>query len=309
MEKHKKTPKTPVKYQCELCDFTSHHKTMYERHIKTDKHKRRKEAQKADLKYRCKLCNFYTNDKSKFDRHLNTKKHKTNQQQSHLTDQTNISMDVNPVVVQDDPKTVEDCNPVGAKPIMSEQQFQERLVKTLKHLLPELAITNNITNNTNSHNRISNNQINIFLNEKCADAISIQEFAKQLAFTIDDVLMKKHDALVSVINKNLDPLAVTERPVHCTNVVRRKWHVKDETEGWKNDNGSTLVREVNNSLLSKSPLQYTETFPNWMEVPKRKDEFVKILQMTSSDIEPKAEARVLSEVSNSTMLDVSKENE
>ena len=53
-------------------------------------------------------------------------------------------MDVNPVVVQDDPQTVEDCNPVGAKPIMSEQQFQERLVKTLKHLLPELAITNNM---------------------------------------------------------------------------------------------------------------------------------------------------------------------
>ena len=291
MEKEKKRE---AKYRCELCNFNSHDKTKYLKHLDTKKHTKTKEDQKKTAKYCCELCNFYSNNKTKFDHHLATKKHKK------------------VLIGENGSKSDADFQSKLINTLKEElhgslnEQFETKLVKTLKELLPQLALTNNITNNITNNNRISNNQINIFLNEKCADAISIQEFAKQLAFTIDDVFMKKHDALVSVINKNLDPLAMTERPVHCTNVVRRKWHVKDETDGWKKDDGGTLVREVNNSLLKNSPIQYTETFPNWMDVPKRKDEFVKIVQMTSSDMEPKAEARVLTAVSGLSQLDLSK---
>jgi len=186
------------------------------------------------------------------------------------------------------------------------EEFQNKLVNTLKELLPQIAPTN-ITHNTNNitnKNRISNNQINIFLHEKCADAMSIQQFAKQLTFTIEDVLMKKHDALVKVINQNLNPLAVTERPVHCTNVARRRWHVKDETEGWKKDDGGLLLRKVNDSLLRKSPAQYADAFPEFITQPKRQDEYVEIVRMTSTDLEPKAEARVLTSVGEANQLDM-----
>ena len=187
-------------------------------------------------------------------------------------------------------------------PLMTEDEFQNRLVKTLKEILPQMAPTIVTNNNITNKNRISNNQINIFLNEKCADAMSIQQFAKQLTFTIEDVLMKKHDALVKVINQNLHPLAVTERPVHCTNVARRRWHVKDETEGWKNDDGGLLLRKVNDSLLRKSPAQYAEAFPEFITQPKRQDEYVEIVRMTSTDLEPKAEARVLTSVGDTVEL-------
>jgi hypothetical protein len=199
---------------------------------------------------------------------------------------------------------------------LSEADFQTKLINTLKEVLPQVACANvtnnNVTNNnvTNNNvanitnnNRISNNQINIFLNEKCADAMSIQQFAKQLTFTIDDMLLQKHDALVKVINQNLNPLEMTERPVHCTNVARRRWHVKDETEGWHKDDGSTLINRVNNSLLRKSPVQYAETFPGWCTQPKRQNEYVHIVRMTSSDMEPKAEARVLTNVGQTAQLD------
>jgi len=188
------------------------------------------------------------------------------------------------------------------QPPMSEAEFQTKLVNTLKEVLPKVVSTN-ITNHHNVTNRITNNQINIFLNKQCADAMSIQQFAKQLAFTIDDVLLQKQEALVRVINKNLNPLKVTERPVHCTNVARRRWHVKDETEGWRKDDGSSLVNHVNNSLLQKSSSQFEETFPGWCSQTNKKDDYLRIITMITTNMEPKAEARVLTTIGNAIQLD------
>jgi uncharacterized protein YlaI len=199
---------------------------------------------------------------------------------------------------------VQDKAEFQSKIVDTQEKFQTKLVDTLKELLPQMAptnITNNNNNNTN--NRISNNQINIFLNEECADAMSIQQFARQLTFTIDDVLMKKQDALVKVINQNLDPLEVNERPMHCTNVARRRWHVKDETDGWKKDDGSSMIRRVNNGLIKKSPAQYAETFPDWFTEPKHQSGYMQIIGMTSADLDPKAEARVLTTVGQTVHLD------
>ena len=77
-----KDPKASAKYYCELCDFKSRNKTMFERHIDTAKHKRRKAEQNGAIKYCCKKCNYYSNDKTKFDRHLKTNKHKKNSEQT-----------------------------------------------------------------------------------------------------------------------------------------------------------------------------------------------------------------------------------
>lgn len=282
-----KNRKIGVSYHCELCDFHSNDKTMYQRHLNTKKHNANilltNAKSKDDIMCHCGKSYKHA---SSFSRHKKTcplMKHDTEKEKS----------------VKDN----------VIKPIMTEAEFQTRLVNTLKEIMPQMAqlastniTNNNITNNV-TNNRISNNQINIFLNEKCADAMSIQQFAKQLTFTIDDVLMKKHDALVKVIKQNLRPLEVTERPVHCTNVARRRWHVKDETEGWRKDDGSALVKHVNNSLLQKSPSQFNETFPGWSSQEKMKDDYIQIVTMTTSDMEPKAEARVLTTVGQELQLD------
>ena len=331
MEKAKKAGR---KYNCELCHFHSNDKTMYQRHLKTNKHKKSKAEQKVERnKYCCEACQFYSNDKTKFDRHRETTKHKGNVEEGIVANaaefqepglvalnqmelQTKLlNMEMEKMEIQNNmekekleiqtklfnmekEKLEIQNNMEKAKmefQTKMEEKIQERLVSTLKEMIPQMAptnITNNTNNTNNITNRISNNQINIFLSEKCAGAMSIQQFAKRLAYTIDDVLLKKHDVLVKVITQNLEPLKDTERPVHCSNAARRKWHVKDETDGWCKDDGSTLIRRVTNGLMG-SPLQYIEEFPDWNTNPNRLDEYIQIIQMTSSDMEPKAEARVL----------------
>ncbi len=44
---------------------------------------------------------------------------------------------------------------------------------------------------TNSNNNVIN--VNMFLNEKCADAMSIQNFANQLLVTMDDLSKSKKE--------------------------------------------------------------------------------------------------------------------
>ena len=57
-------------------------------------------------------------------------------------------------------------------------EMQSAHANVLHSIIPKIGNNNN---NTNSNNKIIN--VQMFLNEKCADAMSIQHFAKQLEVT------------------------------------------------------------------------------------------------------------------------------
>lgn len=308
-DKFQIVPNSSKIYKCEVCNYSSVRKSQYERHLLTKKHNAKKCSDDANDKahYICHCGKSYKHASS-FSRHtrecihyqeLVTNGYKWVSNGLHVCE-CGKTYNHRQGLSRHRKKCILQQSAVIQQPI-SDEEFQNKLVNALKEVLPQMACTS-VTNNVTHNNRITNNQINVFLNEKCADAMSIQQFAKQLKFSIGDVLLQKQDALVKVINKNLNPLKVTERPVHCTNVARRKWHVKDETEGWKNDDGSTLVRYVNNSLLRKCPAQYAATFPAWSNDPNRKDEYIQIVSMTSREMEPKSEARVLTNLASNTEL-------
>ena len=280
-KKFQKVPKSSKIFRCEICDYSSVRKSQYERHLLTKKHKSNEiltfpnkilTNPNIENVFGC-LCGKSYKHRSTLSNHKKTCPLKSAESST---------------------------GEAAVQPVYTEAEFQTKLITILKDVLPHMAI-NNITNN---NQRISNNQINIFLNEKCGDAMSIQQFAKRLTFTIDEIMMEKQDALVSVINKNLNPLKETERPVHCTNVARRKWHVKDESEGWKQDDGTALVKSVSNIMLRKGPNQFAETYPDYVTNSNRKEEYIKIVQMASKDIEPKVEGRVLTMVGENNQLDI-----
>ena len=65
----------------------------------------------------------------------------------------------------------------------------------------------NTTNNT--HNKIIN--VQMFLDDKCRDAMSIQNFAKQIMITMDDLNKNKTDCISNVVLKNLMDIKCLER--------------------------------------------------------------------------------------------------
>jgi len=93
------------------------------------------------------------------------------------------------------------------------------------------------TQNINTQN---NNYINIqlYLDEKCKNAMPIMDFIKDLQFKLTDINPERPASTIESLSKcitdKLEDMDETERPVHCSDAKRLVFHVKDAS-GWTKD--------------------------------------------------------------------------
>ena len=59
------------KYKCVQCEFYTHIKTLYEKHLLTEKHKTGKKAIRSDKKYpeKCEKCDYKPNSNQRYIQH------------------------------------------------------------------------------------------------------------------------------------------------------------------------------------------------------------------------------------------------
>jgi hypothetical protein len=160
-------------------------------------------------------------------------------------------------------------------------------------------MTNN-TINSNNNNRIIN--VQMFLSEKCADAMSIQHFAKQLEVTLDDVCKSKKDCITNVVLKNLQPLSLTQRPFHCTNPKSKEWYIKDENQGWEEDSGEKLLQNAEESIRKKWVCEFESRYPEWMENDQLRVKYVEIAGSTTAELPEKTKLKLLRELAGEVHL-------
>ena len=102
------------------------------------------------------------------------------------------------------------------------------------------------TQNINTQN---NNYINIqlYLDEKCKNAMPIMDFIKDLQFKLTDINPERPASTIESLSKcitdKLEDMDETERPVHCSDAKRLVFHVKDAS-GW--------TKDVNNKKIDKA---------------------------------------------------------
>jgi len=71
-------------YFCEKCNYKTVVKQAYQKHLRSNKHKKKNKKSLPDLsrmyscKYECKCCKIYLSSNSEARRHIKTKKHKRN---------------------------------------------------------------------------------------------------------------------------------------------------------------------------------------------------------------------------------------
>ena len=158
-------------------------------------------------------------------------------------------------------------NIMGDKVILDKDEYIELLEKQNQ------TIVNNINNvkNVNSNNTVNQNiSINVFLNEYCKDAMSLEDFINKLQVTIKDIQNTKKlgyvDGMSGVLIKSLNDIPDTERPIHSTNKKKTKFVVKEEG-GWKEDDGSKV-----DSAVSKVKFKHVDALTEWeKENPNYKD--------------------------------------
>jgi hypothetical protein len=196
--------------------------------------------------------------------------------------------------------TVSDAE-VNFKEMFLESMKQNReLQKQITALIPMVGNNNSTThNNTNNTNNTTNNNnqfnLNFFLNEQCKDAIPLIDFVKSLQYDFDQLeYTGKHgfvEGVSKIIMDAMNQLDITKRPIHCTDVKRETFYVKDDEswkkEGERNKSIKTAIHNIRNRNLACVP-EWIRAHPNCkkMDDPNN-DLFIEIIgqYMDASEME------------------------
>lgn len=141
--------------------------------------------------------------------------------------------------------------------------FQKKLIEQNEKIIELSSKSTAIVNSNNNSNNHFN--INMFLNEKCKNAISINDFMKTLVIDADSVQYSATHGFVNgvtnIITNGLNKLDQYTRPFHCTDLKREIMYVK-VADAWKKDtNGNAIMMNVINMVVERNVRQ----IPAWAD--------------------------------------------
>ena len=136
--------------------------------------------------------------------------------------------------------------------------------------------------------------------------MTIQHFIKNLSIDIDDIANKKHGnyfkGVSNIIINNLKPLSITKRPIHCTDTKLSKWLINDAKEGWTEDNGFKMIKKTEFELTTHFNNSWILKYPNWEQDKNKKDKWIEIIHILTTDLPDKEINRTIKNISNECEL-------
>ncbi len=248
------------KYYCDYCDYLASRPSDLEKHKLTSKHKKIISEVKKDnfpsqeKKFQCHVCDRIYSFRSGLSKHkklcFSNKNDYKNENENLVTNE----------YIKDDNNINESEKGYDKDFIMDimkqNQEFQKFMMEQMVEISKNCKVTNN-TNNINSHNKTFNLQV--FLNEKCKDAMNIDEFVDSLKLTFTDLERVGELGFVKGISRifinGLKELDVYKRPIHCSDLKREVIHLKEDGV-WCKDNENKdsmkkLVKMIANKNINK----------------------------------------------------------
>ena len=239
-------PKSSKKYFCKECDYSTCKKSQYDRHLLTSKHQMddkwmTEKAQKAQNLFECSCGKRY-----KYRQGL----HK------HQLKCISIAHTEN----------IENAEDIDYKEMFLKMMKQNNeLMTQVTGLIPKVG-----NNNNNTIKQKFN--VNIFLNEECKDAITMNEFIKQIEVSLGNLLTTRDkgisEGVSDIFIENMNKLSVYERPIHCTDIKRETMYIKDEDKWQKDQNSVKLenaIQEVSRKSMNKLST-WKETNPDYEDM-------------------------------------------
>ena len=179
-----------------------------------------------------------------------------------------------------------------------------------------------ITNNTNSNNINNNNltncynqtfNMNLFLNEKCKDAMNMKDFVNSIQLDTDDLesvgKLGYVEGMSNILINNLNKTEVHKRPVHCSDIKRETLYVKDadkwEREGPDHEkmvNAVLAVEHKNVSLMG----EWAARHPRCMDSnTKENAQYFKLSKTVTDGAEEGNISKIIKRVAKNVLIDKS----
>ena len=307
-------------HTCSICNIVCSNESDFNNHLLSRIHKMLTSARKKKSKiYQCEKCDFICSKKSNFNNHLLTRKHKmlTSAHQLNSSPDRNYScpcgktfkhlpslsrhkrscdfknasdsykQSSNTEVTQN---TYVEADIDFKEMFLASMKQNQELQKQITELIPMVGNNNSTThNNTNNTNNTTNNNthfnLNFFLNEQCKDAIPLIDFVKSLQYDFDQLeYTGKHgfvEGVSKIIMDAMNQLDITKRPIHCTDVKRETFYVKDDEswkkEGERNRSIKTAIHNIRNRNLACVP-EWIRAHPNCKKIDDpNNDLFIEII--------------------------------
>lgn len=243
--------KVSQNFYCERCDYSTSVKSNYKKHLTTAKHKNdnndnKDDNKKVSGKFICEFCSRSFCYRSGLSRHFkscdiynknnNYKSLKKKKKEESATVTTKMLMEV----------------------LEQNKALQEKVIELSNKKQPTI-------NYTDCNNKKMT--INIFLNEVCKDAMNLTEFVENLKLSLDDLTYTKNNGFAKGISnifvKHLQHMEPTQRPIHCSDIKRLQFYVKDEDK-WEKDTEKIqkTINDVNQKQIQQIK-EWEKKYPNW----------------------------------------------
>ena len=246
-----------ILYYCEYCDYYAKRIDIIKKHLLTNKHGRNQMAiQKVEKggkggysKFSCTKCSKEFLSNSGLWRH---KKKCIISNELITSDNSN-----NKINILNENSITENVIIKELKDIIIEQQNQiSKQQEQISEMIPKIG-----NNNTTQNNKFN---IQVFLNEKCKDAINMTDFVKSIQVSIEQLDFTKQNGLANGLSKtimdNMNKLSVFERPMHCTDLKRETLYIKDE-DVWSKDNNKEKIKKA----IKKASGKNYNALQNWKD--------------------------------------------
>ena len=288
--------KVADKYICEKCDYRCIKKYNWDKHLLTAKHIKEttetfmeiKSGEKGQTDITCECGKIYKN-KSGLWKHQ--KKCKASEEKSKITEEnvTLVTEEKEENHEENNQKNMDILINLFQEQLKENKELKELIIEQQKKIL-EISAGTNITNNNNTTNNNKFN-LNIFLNEKCKDALNITDFINSIDVGFKDFENFGRLGYVGSINniliRELKGIDVYKRPFHCSDLKREVIHVKDNDTWVKDDDKKHMKRAI--KLIEHKNIKLV---PSWLKAnpkadditTKKHEEYMKILDNSMGEM-------------------------
>jgi hypothetical protein len=250
------TQKSAEILYCFICDFKCSKQSDLRRHMLTLKHKRKQMeteiTQKSAEKklYTCKICNKHYKCRSGLWKHNQLCIDKINED---INEDINENINENIIIIPEKTDNdIKQLTSVVLEAVKNNQDFQTQMLEMYKTIQ-----TNIIINNNNNSNNTFNMQV--FLNEECKDAMNISDFVNSVNIELEDLenvgKLGYVTGISNIIVKELKMLDVYKRPIHCSDIKRETFYIKDndiwEKETPENNKMKKTIKGISQKNMIK----------------------------------------------------------
>lgn len=288
-------------FYCEKCDYKCSKQFLWKQHISTRKHIWKHLETKPEKSIKCETCEKVFANRSGLWKHKQKciKKQKEESSSKDLTvlENSDCKDDLKSLIIKIMSDSSEKVNLLMNENKELRNQLREQS-QQITELIPKVG------NNNNNRNKFN---INVFLNEKCKDALSIDEFIEGIEISLTNLLTTKSkgqtEGITDIIMENMNKLSLYKRPVHCTDKKREILYIKNEQ--WKRDENmesiDKMLKQVEKKQL-KNIKKWMDNHPNYENSTEEQNEFTELLRECTKSIDDGRE-KIVKNLCNTLYVD------